>query len=203
MSSATRATVPGQQIVLSAEANISGAGDDTEPGAHLPSDRPPRQGGTAMKDQTTAQAPELSASPPDRPRRPVMSRTLRRSIPILAIPALLLGLAVPATADPSRAPHLLVGTADCGSDGTFDFLATQSNSESNTWNPAFITRSDGATGLFIPASFDLTFTSPEGSVSFTAAKGTTSGPVSCDIEGAPAPGSTLTGTVTGKIILTG
>ena len=132
-----------------------------------------------------------------------MSRTLRLSILILAIPALLLGIAAPATADPSRAPHLLVGTADCGSDGTFNFLATQSNSESTTWNPAFITSSDGTTGLFIPTSFDLTFTSPEGSFSFAAAKGATSGPVSCDIEGAPAPGFTLTGTVTGTIILTG
>ena len=132
-----------------------------------------------------------------------MSRTLRFSMLTLGISALLLGLAVPATADPSRAPDLLVGTADCGSDGTFDFLATESNSESNTWNPAFITRSDGATGLFIPASFDLTFTSPEGSFSFTAAKGAAPGPVSCDIEAEPAPGFTLTGTVTGTIILTG
>jgi hypothetical protein len=133
-----------------------------------------------------------------------MNRTLRRSMLTLGIPALLLGLAVPATADPSRAPHLTVGTADCGSDGTFDFLATESNSEeSNTWTPAFITRSDGATGLFIPASFDLTFTSPEGSFSFTAAKGAVPGPVSCDIEAEPAPGFTLTGTVTGTIILTG
>jgi hypothetical protein len=132
-----------------------------------------------------------------------MSRRLRFSMLTLGIAALLLGFAAPATAAPSRALHLLVGTADCGSDGTFDFLATQSNSESNTWNPAFITRSDGATGLFIPASFDLTFTSPEGSFSFTAAKGATSGPVSCEIEGEPAPGFTLTGTVTGTIILTG
>jgi hypothetical protein len=132
-----------------------------------------------------------------------MSRTLRFSMLTLGIAALLLGFAAPATADPSRAPHLLAGTADCGSDGTFDFLATQSNSESTTWSPAFITDSDGATGLFIPASLDLTFTSPEGSFSFTAAKGATSGPVSCEIDGEPAPGFTLTGTVTGTIILIG
>jgi hypothetical protein len=132
-----------------------------------------------------------------------MIRTLRLSMFVLALPALLLGTAVPATADPSRAPHVLVGTADCGSDGTFDFFGTESNSESTTWNPVFITRSDGATGLFIPATVDLTFTGPEGSFSFTEAKGATSGPVSCDIDGAPAPGFTLTGTVTGKIILTG
>ena len=132
-----------------------------------------------------------------------MRKTLRRSMLTFGIPALLLGLAAPAAAAPSRAPHLLVGTADCGSDGTFDFLATQSNSESTTWNPAFITSSDGTTGLFIPTSFDLTFTSPEGSFSFTAAKGAAPGPVSCEINGEPAPGFTLSGTVTGKIILTG
>ena len=100
-----------------------------------------------------------------------MSRTLRFSMLIIGTSVLLLGSAAPATAVPQRAPHLLVGTADRGSDGTFDFLATQSNSESTTWSPAFLTRSDGATGLFIPASLDLTFTSPEGSFSFTAAKG--------------------------------
>jgi hypothetical protein len=132
-----------------------------------------------------------------------MSRKLGVSMLILAIPALLLGLAVPAAADPSRAPNLLVGTADCGSAGTFDFVTNQSNSESTTWSPAFITGSDGATGLFIPASFDFTFTTPEGTFSFTAAKGATSGPVSCDIAAEPAPGFTLTGTATGTIILTG
>jgi hypothetical protein len=132
-----------------------------------------------------------------------MRKALRRSLLTVGISALLLGVAVPASADPSRAPNLLAGTADCGSDGTFDFVTPQSNSESTTWGPAFLTRSDGATGLFIPTSFDLTFTSPEGSFSFTAAKGAVSGSVSCDIVGEPAPGFTLTGTVTGKIILTG
>jgi hypothetical protein len=132
-----------------------------------------------------------------------MSRTLRFLMLTVGMPALLLGLAVPAAADPGRAPNLLVGTADCGSDGTFDFIATQSNSESTTWSPAFITRSDGATGLFIVASVDGTFTTPEGSFSFTSQKGATSGPVSCEIAAQVAPGFTLTGTATGTIILTG
>jgi len=132
-----------------------------------------------------------------------MRRTLRFSMLTICIPALLLGFAVSATAAPERAPHRLVGTADCGSDGTFDFIATQSNSESTTWNPAFITRSDGATGLFIPASLDGTFTGPDGSFSFSSAKATAPGPVSCDIAAEAGPGFTLTGTVTGQIILTG
>jgi hypothetical protein len=132
-----------------------------------------------------------------------MTRTLRFAMLAVGIPALLLGLAAPATADPSRAPNILTGTADCGSDGTFTFVVTQSNSESNPWNPAFVTRSDGATGLLIPASLDFTFTTPEGSFSFTGAKGATSGPVSCAIDADLPPGFTLTGTVTGTIILSG
>ncbi len=132
-----------------------------------------------------------------------MNRTLRFLLPTVGIPALLLGLAVPATADPSRAPRLVAGTADCGSDGTFDFVVNQSNSDSQSWSPAFLTSSDGASGLFIGTSVDLTFTSPEGSFSFSAQKGATAGPASCDIEAELAPGFTLTGTVTGTIILTG
>jgi hypothetical protein len=132
-----------------------------------------------------------------------MNRTLRLLMLTVGIPALLLGLAAPATADPSRAPNLLVGTADCGSDGTFDFVVNQSNSDSQSWSPAFLTRSDGARGLFIGSSIDLTFFTPEGSFSLTAQKGATSGPASCDIYAEPAPGITLTGTVTGTIILAG
>jgi hypothetical protein len=132
-----------------------------------------------------------------------MNRTLRFLLFTVGIPALLLGLAAPATADPSRAPNLLAGTADCGPDGTFDFVVNQSNSDSQSWSPAFLTRNDGARGLFIGASIDLTFTTPEGSFSFSAQKGAISGPVSCEIYAEPAPGVTLTGTVTGTIILTG
>jgi hypothetical protein len=116
-----------------------------------------------------------------------------------------------ATAGPRRARHRRPqprsqpprGSAKCGPDGTFDFVVNQSNSESNPWNPAFITRSDGATGLLIPASLEFTLTTPEGTLSFTAQKGATSGPVSCDIFAEPAPGVVLVGTVTGTIILTG
>jgi hypothetical protein len=64
-----------------------------------------------------------------------------------------------------------MGSAKCGSDGTFDFVVNQSNSDSQSWSPAFVTRSDGATGLFIPSSVDLVFFTPEGNFSFTAQKG--------------------------------
>jgi hypothetical protein len=132
-----------------------------------------------------------------------MNRTLRLLMLTVGVPAVLLGLAAPATADPSRAPNLLAGTADCGPDGTFDFVVNQSNSDSQSWSPAFLTRSDGVSGLFIGTSIDLTFTTPEGSFGLSAQEGATSGPASCDIYAEPAPGVSLTGTVTGTIVLTG
>ena len=119
-----------------------------------------------------------------------MSRTLRFSMLTIGISALLLGFAAAATAAPSRAPHLLVGTPDCGW-----------TAPSNSWLPRatpnrprrarpFLSRSDGATGLFIPASLDLTFTRPRGP-SASPRRGGHPGPVSCEIAGEPAPGFTL------------
>jgi hypothetical protein len=75
-----------------------------------------------------------------------------------AVPILLPAASV--SAAPANAPNRLVGTADCGSDGTFSFVVNSGNAQGTTWNPAFVTRSDGARGIFHPASFDLTFTSP-------------------------------------------
>ena len=136
-----------------------------------------------------------------------MHRKLRLLMLTVGIPALLVGLAAPATADPSRAPNLIFGQASCGEAGLFTFIATQSNSESITWSPAFFTRvEDGATGLFIPASFDVVVTTdPDGTnFSFSATKGTAPGPVSCHFKargegGLPA----IFGDMTGKLILTG
>ena len=102
----------------------------------------------------------------------------------------------------TNAANQLVGSADCGDDGTFTFVVTENNGRGGGWNPAFITRTDGATALFIRTSFDLTFTSPDGTFVDQRAKGATSGPASCDISASPAPGSSLTGTVTGTIIWT-
>jgi hypothetical protein len=132
-----------------------------------------------------------------------MNRRLRFLILTVGIPALLLALAAPAAADPSRAPNLAAGTADCGPDGTVNFVVNQSNSDSQSWSPAFLIRSDGARGLFIPSSIDLTFTTPEGSFGLSAQKGATSGAASCEIFSELAPGVTVTGTVTGTIIWTG
>jgi len=61
-----------------------------------------------------------------------------------------------------------MGSAKCGSDGTFDFVVNQSNSDSQSWSPVFLTRSAGATGLFIPSSVDLIFFTPEGNADAVA-----------------------------------
>ena len=79
---------------------------------------------------------------------------------LAAAAAMVLLPATSASAAPTDAPNRLVGTADCGSDGTFSFVVNSGNSQGTTWNPAFVTRSDGARGIFHPASVDLTFTSP-------------------------------------------
>ena len=120
-------------------------------------------------------------------------------------PIAALGTTLPATAAaaaPTNAANQLVGSADCGDDGDFTFVVTENNGQGGGWNPAFITRADGATALFIPTSFDLTFTSPDGTFVDQRAKGATSGPASCEISASPAPGFSLTGTVTGTIIWT-
>jgi hypothetical protein len=124
----------------------------------------------------------------------------------------LLGLTVPmlaalpstaAFAAPTNAPYSFPGTADCGPDGTFDFVVNTGQSEANTWNPAFASTSDGRTALFIPASLDATFTTPFGTETFTVSKHTAPGPVSCEISATPFPGASLTGTATGRLVWTG
>ena len=132
-----------------------------------------------------------------------MQKSLR--VALVSVAAAMLA-ALPATtagAAPTNAPYSFPGTADCGPDGTFTFVVNTGQSEANTWSPAFVTRSDGATGLFIPSSLDLTFTFPEGSDTSTVAKHTAPGPVSCEISATPFPGASLTGTVTGRLVWTG
>jgi hypothetical protein len=132
-----------------------------------------------------------------------MHKSLR--IALVSVAAAMLA-ALPSSAAfaaPTNAPYSFPGTADCGPDGTFDFLVNSGQTEANTWNPAFVTRSDGATALFIPASLDLTFTFPGGSDTSTSAKHTAPGPVSCEISATPFPGASLTGTVTGRLVWTG
>jgi hypothetical protein len=109
--------------------------------------------------------------------------------------------AAPVSAAPNHAPNRLVGTADCGADGTFTFVVNTGNSQATTWNPAFVTRSDGARAIFHPLSLDITFTTPFGTETEVASKPQAPGPVSCSITGSPVnfPQATLSGTVTGTL----
>ena len=132
-----------------------------------------------------------------------MHTSLRIALISLAVPVLAALPASAAFAAPTHSPTAFAGTADCGADGTFDFVVNSGQTEANTWNPAFVTRSDGATALFIPASLDLTFTFPGGSDTSTVAKHTAPGPVSCEISATPFPGASLAGTVTGRLVWTG
>jgi hypothetical protein len=131
-----------------------------------------------------------------------MHRSLRIALVSVTFPMLAALSATAALAAPTHAPNVLAGTADCGADGRFDFVVNTGQSEADTWSPAFATSSDGRTALFIPSSLDLTFTSPEGSETATVAKHTAPGPVSCEISANLAPGVSLTGTVTGKLVWT-
>ena len=134
----------------------------------------------------------------------MLSTPLRAASAAAASAALVLALAPGASAAPSNAPDRVIGTADCGSDGSFTFIVNSGNSQATTWTPAFITRSDGRTALFRPVSFDLTFTSPFGGGQELASKHGAPGPVVCRITGSPAafPEATLSGTVTGTLVWT-
>jgi len=134
-----------------------------------------------------------------------MRRILSVVVVTVGSAVLILAPASAVFAAPSNAPSRLVGTANCGPDGTFDFVVNSGNAQANTWGAAFVTRSDGQQGLFLPVSFDLTFTSPFGTFTSVASKATAPGPVSCTISGSPVnfPEATLTGTATGTIVWTG
>ena len=103
----------------------------------------------------------------------------------------------------SNAPTRLVGTADCGPDGTFDFVANSGNTEATTWTPSFRHSQRRPEAAIAPGEFDLTFTSPFGTFTQVASKATAPGPVACEIAAGAAPGFALTGTVTGSVAWTG
>jgi hypothetical protein len=104
-----------------------------------------------------------------------------------------------ALADPSQGKNLTLGTADCGSDGMFTFIVSGNSGQGTAWNPAFVSTSTGQRALFHPASFDLTFTSPQGDFTQEVSKNSGPGPVTCVISATPFPGASLSGTVTGTL----
>ena len=115
---------------------------------------------------------------------------------ISVLSAAAVALPANAWADPAGAPNVTTGTASCGAAGTFAFVVTGNNGKGTAWNPAFAT-SATARALFHPTTLDITFTTPNGTFVDHEAKASGPGPVTCTITSAPAPGVTLSGTVTG------
>ena len=107
-----------------------------------------------------------------------------------------------ASAAPVHAKNALTGTFDCGSAGSGTFVVNSGNAQAAvTWNVAHLTFADGSTAVFQPRAFDLTFTFEGQSMTQVASK---NGPGStvCTIS-ASQDGFSLSGTVTGKVTVTG
>jgi len=107
-----------------------------------------------------------------------------------------------ASAAPVHAKNGLTGTFDCGSVGSGTFVVNSGNAQAAvTWNAAHLTFADGSTAVFQPRAFDLTFTFQGQSMTQVASK---NGPGStvCSIA-ASQDGFSLSGTVTGKVTVTG
>jgi hypothetical protein len=115
-------------------------------------------------------------------------------------------IAAPAAADPVNAKGAALGTADCGTGGTFTFVVNSGvgNGNGSPWNPALAVSTSGARAVFVPTELHLTFTSPQGSFSFDATKGATQGSVVCSVQGQAvnAPFS-FVGTAIGNIVTRG
>jgi hypothetical protein len=107
-----------------------------------------------------------------------------------------------ASASPVHAKTALTGAFDCGSVGSGTFVVNSGNAHAAvTWNAALLTFADGSTAVFQPRAFDLTFTFEGQSMTQVASK---NGPGStvCTIS-ASQDGFSLSGTVTGKVTITG
>lgn len=124
----------------------------------------------------------------------------RLGLCVMSTAAAAVAMSGAASADPWHAPNLTVGTADCGSAGTFSFIVTGSNGTGTPYNVAFATSTtNGQRAVFHPSSVDAIVTTPNGSFPEQTSKPSGPGPISCAITGSPAPGVTITGTVTGWI----
>jgi hypothetical protein len=107
-----------------------------------------------------------------------------------------------ASASPAHAKNALIGTFDCGSAEAGTFVVNNGNAHAAvTWNVAHLTFADGSRAVFQPRAFDLTFTFGGQSMTQVASK---NGPGStvCSIS-ASQDGFSLSGTVTGKVTVTG
>jgi hypothetical protein len=117
----------------------------------------------------------------------------------------LLGLgAAGAASSPSNAPAATTGTFICPGGVTGKFLLNSGNSHAaQTWNIAHLTFDSGGTGTFVPSALDLTITfDSQPPVTVNATKGSAPGSVTCTISEST-PGFSLSGSVTGRIVMKG
>jgi hypothetical protein len=117
----------------------------------------------------------------------------------------LLGLGVAgAGASPSNAPAATSGMFICPGGVTGTFLLNSGNSHAaQPWNIAHLTFDSGGTGIFVPSALDFTITfDGQPPVNVNATKGSAPGPVTCTISES-APGFSLSGSVTGRIVMNG
>jgi hypothetical protein len=130
---------------------------------------------------------------------------------VLASGVLVLGPSTAGAAS-ANAPNTTTGTFTCdhGLSGTFVAPGNNSHSNVTSWGAAHLTFASGGTGVFVPATFDFTFTLNGVPVRTEAAtKGNAPAPDSCSISSSstiPGPGGgtlLLSGIVTGKINQTG
>ena len=108
-----------------------------------------------------------------------------------------------AGAAPSNAPTALSGTFDCGNGVSGSFVVNSGNAAApTTWNVAHLTFSSGGTGIFVPTTLDLTFSSGGQSFTSHATKGSAPSSITCRIS-AGGDGFTLSGVVTGNVVHNG
>jgi hypothetical protein len=143
----------------------------------------------------------------------VGARRARRAVlGALALTGGLLGVGMTAAGAAPSGPNATTGTFMCpGGSGTFVAPGTSQHSNATSFGAAHLTFASGETAIFVPSAFDFTFSFPGGSQSFSATKGSGSepSPDTCSIFASfpiPGPGggtATLSGTVSGKIVVTG
>lgn len=112
-----------------------------------------------------------------------------------------------AAAAPTNAPTAIMGTFDCAGGETGTFVVNSGNAQAaTTWNVAHLTFNGGGTGIFVPTVLELTFTGPgiplQPPTATTKGNGNPPANATCTIMAQEGP-FTLSGTVIGRIVMTG
>lgn len=129
-------------------------------------------------------------------------------VAVLPISVVLWTGARAASAAPSQAGTAVTGTFGCTNGEAGTFVTNSGNAGATTWSVAHLTLQSGGRAVFVPASFDFTFTfngEPVGTEQATKSANAPA-PDTCLIsatESVPGGSVTLSGTVTGKIVYNG